>query len=86
MGLRISKRLGLGKLARLNISKSGISIGLGPSGLNVNVKPGQTRTTVGVPGSGIFWYKQQSHPTTRAGYVGFWIVVLGLLLAWFFLR
>lgn len=41
---------------RANISKSGVSYTIGGRGASVNVKPGRaTRTTVGVPGSGLSW-------------------------------
>jgi hypothetical protein len=36
MGLRFRKRIALGKLARINLSKSAVSLGFGPPGLNVN--------------------------------------------------
>ena len=53
MGWRFRKRVGFGKLLRLNFSKSGISLGIGPPGLNLNVGSRGVRTTVGLPGSGL---------------------------------
>lgn len=53
MGWRFHKRVGLGRLVRLNFSKSGVSLGLGPRGLNVNIGPRGVRTTAGIPGTGL---------------------------------
>ena len=38
---------------RLNFSKSGVSTSAGKRGANVTVGQGQTRTTVGAPGTGL---------------------------------
>lgn len=53
MGWRFRSRIGLGRWARLNFSKSGVSLGLGPRGANINIGPKGVRTTVGLPGTGI---------------------------------
>ena len=63
MGLRFSKTIRLGKFLRVNLSKSGPSIGLGPSGLNINLSRRGARTTVGAPGTGISY-------TTQHGWKG----------------
>lgn len=60
MGLRFRRSIRLGKFARLNFSKSGMSLGLGPRGLNVNIGSRGTRTTVGIPGTGLYWQKTKS--------------------------
>src|SRR5947209_17626645 len=62
MGFRFRKRIALGKFARINLSKSGVSLGLGPPGLNVNFSNRGRRTTVGLPGSGIYWQSVSKTP------------------------
>ena len=53
MGFRFRKRVNFGRFIRLNVSKSGISLGMGPPGLNVNLSRHGVRKTVGIPGSGL---------------------------------
>ena len=51
---RFQKRIGLGKFARVNLSKSGASLSLGVPGLRTTFGgPRGTRTTFGIPGSGL---------------------------------
>ena len=59
MGLRFRKSISFGKFFRLNLSRSGVSLGVGPPGLNVNIGPRGVRQTVGLPGTG--FYYQESH-------------------------
>lgn len=59
MGLRFHKSISFGKFFRLNLSKSGVSLGVGPPGLNVNIGPRGVRQTVGLPGTGVYY--QESH-------------------------
>lgn len=58
MGLRFSKIIRLGKLLRLNISRSGLggSIGLGP--LRVGTGPRGPRLSFDLPGAGLSYVKQ----------------------------
>ena len=54
MGFRFRKTVSLGKLVRLNISKSGIGVSTGVRGLRLSVSPdGKVRSTVGLPGTGL---------------------------------
>jgi Protein of unknown function (DUF4236)/Putative peptidoglycan binding domain len=53
MGFRFRRSISLGKLMRVSISKSGMSLGLGPRGFNVNVSSRGVRKTVGIPGTGL---------------------------------
>jgi hypothetical protein len=54
MGFRFRKTLSIVPgLVRLNLSKSGASVSVGPRGLKYTVGPKGTRTTVGLPGSGL---------------------------------
>jgi putative peptidoglycan binding protein/uncharacterized protein DUF4236 len=55
MGFRYRKRVSFGKFVRLNLSGSGVSLGLGPRGANVNISKRGVRTTVGIAGSGLSW-------------------------------
>ena len=58
MGLNFRKSISLGKGLKLYLSKSGPSVSFGKSGFrqSVNLK-GQARTTVGIPGTGIYYTK-----------------------------
>lgn len=53
MGFRFRKTVRLGGLVRLNFSGSGVSLGLGPRGANINISKRGLRKTVGIPGSGL---------------------------------
>ena len=58
MGLNFRKSISLGNGLKLNLSKSGPSLSFGKSGMrqSVNLK-GQARTTIGVPGTGVYYTK-----------------------------
>lgn len=58
MGLNFRKSISLGKGLKLNLSKSGPSVSFGKSGFrqSINLK-GNARTTVGIPGTGIYYTK-----------------------------
>ncbi|MCR4775664.1 MAG: DUF4236 domain-containing protein [Saccharofermentans sp.] len=58
MGLNFRKSITLFKGVKLNLSKSGPSLSFGRSGLrqSINLK-GQARTSVGIPGTGIYYTK-----------------------------
>ena len=53
MPLRFNKRISLGKFLRLNISKSGVGVTVGPRGAHLTVGPRGTAATVGIPGTGL---------------------------------
>lgn len=53
MGFRWRRSVQIVPGVRLNFSKSGISTSIGGKGITVNLKPGRTRTTVGIPGTGL---------------------------------
>lgn len=61
MGLNFRKSISLGKGLKLNLSKSGPSVSFGKSGFrqSINLK-GQTRTTVGIPGTGVYYSKSSN--------------------------
>ena len=58
MGLNFRKSISLGNGLKLNLSKSGPSLSFGKSGMrqSINLK-GQARTTVGIPGTGVYYTK-----------------------------
>ena len=53
MGIRFRKTISLGKGARVNISKSGPSLSLGPRGASVSVGKRGTYVNLGIPGTGV---------------------------------
>jgi hypothetical protein len=60
MYFRFHKRLMLIPGLRLNLAKTGPSIGLGVNGGMINVGPASIRTTVGIPGSGFSLINRKS--------------------------
>ena len=71
MGLNFRKSISLGKGLKLNLSKSGPSVSFGKSGFrqSVNLK-GQARTTVGIPGTGIYHTKTNNVKNLVGGLTG----------------
>ena len=53
MGLRFRKVFSLGGLLRLNISKTGIGVGVGPRGFSLSIGSKGIRKSVGIPGTGL---------------------------------
>lgn len=62
MGLRFRKRISLSKLLRVNLSGSGVSIGVGPPGLNLTIGPRGIRRTIGIPGTGVYYQDSSGRP------------------------
>ncbi|MDD3370861.1 MAG: DUF4236 domain-containing protein [Alphaproteobacteria bacterium] len=73
MGLRFHKSIRLIPGLRLNLSKSGPSLSVGQKGMSFNVGGKKTRTTVGIPGSGLSYISNSSY---KKG--------IGKKLFWFF--
>ena len=71
MGLNFRKSISLGKGLKLHLSKSGPSVSFGKSGFrqSVNLK-GQARTTVGIPGTGIYYTKNTNVKNVVSGLTG----------------
>ncbi len=71
MGLNFRKSISLGKGLKLNLSKSGPSVSFGKSGFrqSINLK-GQARTTVGIPGTGIYYTKTNNVKNIVGGLTG----------------
>lgn len=56
MGLRFRKSISLGKGIRLNVGKTGVSVSAGIPGFRKTIhSSGRVTTTVGVPGSGLYY-------------------------------
>lgn len=53
MGWRFRKSIRLSSWLPVNVSGSGVSLGLGPRGANINVSKRGVRRTIGLPGTGI---------------------------------
>jgi hypothetical protein len=67
MGFRFRKSVRFGRLVRLNFSGSGVSLGLGPPGANVNIGRRGIRRTIGIPGTGLSYQSfssWQSQPSS----------------------
>lgn len=60
MGFRFQKSIGIGKLLRLNISKSGIGFSAGIPGLRISTGPRGAYFTAGLPGTGLSYRKKIS--------------------------
>jgi hypothetical protein len=87
MGLRFRRRIRLAKGLYLNVSKSGVSASVGGRGATVNLSRHGTRTTVGLPGSGLS-YRSPTRPWGASSGAGRLVavvilatVVIGLLVA-----
>jgi hypothetical protein len=91
MGLRFRKTIPLGGLFRISLSKSGLSLGMGPQGMNVNIGPRGIRKTIGLPGTGISYHDTQggnsastssptSPPSALARPAVSWLKVIGVVL------
>ena len=65
MGFRIQKSIRLGKLLRLNISKSGIGISAGIPGLRIGTGPRGAYFSAGLPGTGLS-YRQKISSNRKA--------------------
>ena len=53
ISVRANKRINLGSLGWLNLSRSGASLTLGKPGLSVNIGKSGTYLNLGMPGTGI---------------------------------
>jgi hypothetical protein len=78
MGFLFRKRLKILPGIWLNLSKRGISTSIGGKGLTVNLKDGKTRTTVGIPGSGLSY--RSTSTNTPPKLIGMPVLVLVLIV------
>ena len=91
MGFRFRKRIKIAPGISLNLSKSGISTSLGGKGMTVNIGRGKTRSTVGIPGTGIGYSTTTatdvpSEDRPAAVRPGLWILLAVVILLVFVLR
>ena len=91
MGFRFRKRVKILPGLWLNLSKSGVSTSIGGKGLTVNLKNGKTKTTVGLPGTGLSYSQTTSgnpegpESSRKSAPVWPWLllaVVIGLVLVY----
>ena len=61
VGWRLFRRVRIAPGVRINLSRSGPSLSLGPRGFTRTFGPRGTRTTVGIPGTGVYYTKLQSN-------------------------
>lgn len=60
MAFRFQKRIKLAPGIRVNLSKGGVSLGIGIPGASINVGAKGLRKTAGIPGTGLSWSKVNS--------------------------
>jgi hypothetical protein len=65
MSLHFRPSVGLGRLVRLNLSKSGLNLSAGGAGCTLNFDRNGIRSKVGVPGTGLS-YSSNLTPRQRA--------------------
>lgn len=65
MGIKFRKYITLGKLLRLNISKSGISVTAGVKGASVNIGKNGAYLNTGIPGTGIYSREKLSDSSNK---------------------
>lgn len=66
MGFRFRRSVSIIPGLRLNLSKSGASVSVGPKGLHYTVGPKGTRITAGIPGTGLSWTEYTAHGTNNS--------------------
>ena len=67
MGLNFRKSISLGKLAKLNLSKSGVGLSFGVRGARYSVNTnGSRRATLGIPGTGVSYTKTFSSKNKKS--------------------
>ena len=67
MSWRFQKRVSLGPLVRLNLSKSGVSMSLGPRGFHLTFGRGGIRWSASLPGTGLSVNDRLDKPRRRRG-------------------
>ena len=90
MGLRFQRRFQLLPGLRLNVSKSGASVSLGPRGAHLTLGR-HSRVTVGLPGSGMSYTQALGHvhpspPPVEHGFAVAALVLVVAGLVWLLLR
>ena len=71
MGLNFRKSISLGHGLKVNLSKSGPSLSFGKKGLRQTISAtGKATTTVGIPGTGVYYSKQKNLKSLFGGLFG----------------
>ena len=65
MPIKFYRRFRAGPI-RLNVSKGGISYSVGGRGAWLTTGHGRQRVSVGIPGTGLGWYRQRRLPQSSA--------------------
>jgi hypothetical protein len=63
---RFRRRIKLLPGVRVNVSKTGASLSVGPRGITTNVSRRGVRNTVGIPGTGLSYTWQQTPQTPQS--------------------
>jgi hypothetical protein len=77
MPLRFNRRFTAG-LFRVNVSRSGVSGSIGRRGAWLTIGRDRVRTSLGVPGTGLSWYRQQRVTTARSRILN--LLAIGLIV------
>ncbi len=70
MGFNFRKSLSIGKLFRINFSKSGIGVSAGVKGARISIGKKGLRETLSLPGTGLSWSEQQSFKKIKKAVTG----------------
>jgi hypothetical protein len=70
MGLNFRKSISIGKLFRINFSKSGIGVSAGVKGARISLGKKGLRETISLPGTGLSWSEQQSFKKIKKAVTG----------------
>ena len=70
MGFNFRKSLSIGKLFRINFSKSGIGVSAGVKGARISIGKKGIRETLSLPGTGLSWSEQQSFKKIKKAVTG----------------
>ena len=84
MGFRFRKSIKIAPGVRLNLSKRGVSsVSVGGKGLTYNINKKGSRTTIGLPGTGMSHSSYQSHKDASGPnpvLIGIALVILAVVL------
>ena len=76
---RFRKTIPLGKLFRINLSKTGASVSAGRPGATINVRKDRVDGTVGIPGGGLSYKERLSNRGCASVFV--FLIALAALLS-----
>lgn len=85
MGLRFRKTLKLAPGLRINLARKGASISVGGKGLTYNIGKNGTRSTAGLPGSGLSYSTYKRHSGGWSG-IAWVLIIAALVFAFYIMR